>query len=286
MKATIVYRLSSAGQKASILAGGNGAAEQIIEVPSDAPEFAAVVQAGRIDDKGNVTLQTHGASWPGSDWTYDTAQTAASVLARLADAKAAKDKEEADRVSKIRADTLAVISERKTTKRRDTVSVEEGGVRGVADVEYETVNWPYSRDDSVVKSEAGQLFERDLRVEELAARAEAEKLAQADLVVNKAAAEEKAQRDAEAKAKRDAIKVEMGGTSDDVLLRIEEGAALRDGHVWMLGISQPRQELAGNDHGQPEQTWRLGAGLRCEGAGRLLLHATDAQRRRGGRVRR
>jgi hypothetical protein len=54
MKATITYRLTEAGRKASILAGGNGLEEHTIEVPADSPEFAAVVQAGDVDASGNV----------------------------------------------------------------------------------------------------------------------------------------------------------------------------------------------------------------------------------------
>ena len=129
MNATIIYRLSQAGQKASILSGGSAEQEQKIIVPSDAPEFASVVEAAKLDSAGNVVLQTHGAQWPGQYLSFDSPQTAASIVSVLADRKAAADREHEEKLAKRTADTLATISERKKSKHSDTVSVVEDGLR-------------------------------------------------------------------------------------------------------------------------------------------------------------
>ena len=54
MNATITYRLSSAGQKASILSGGNGKNEQTITVERDHPEFARVLARATVNPTGRL----------------------------------------------------------------------------------------------------------------------------------------------------------------------------------------------------------------------------------------
>lgn len=56
-KVTITYYLSEKGQKASLLAGGDGKKEQIITTSLDKDFYEDVVKLGLVDDNGDIALK-------------------------------------------------------------------------------------------------------------------------------------------------------------------------------------------------------------------------------------
>ena len=98
MNATITYKLSAAGQKASILAGGTGAAKQEMRVDSTDPLFPELVNVATVLSDGTIQFDCEGRCCRESEYVYlpefDAPPTLAEILAAntkaIADAKAAK----------------------------------------------------------------------------------------------------------------------------------------------------------------------------------------------------
>lgn len=227
MSATITYCLTAAGQKASILTGGDGKMQQTVTVERDAAEFPRVVTRGTIANDGKITLTI--SSW---QKVFDAPQTAASILDALDAADAQKMAEEATRKEALRAATLKALEERPTYKHSDEFGIDRAGqyttVLGNSVVkgrlEYETANWPYPCDQEIKNSPEGQAWEAELLVAKEAnfqkALEEARAKLPAVLEAERIATEAK-----EAKAaKLKALKEGMGGQEDDYLCRIEDGA--------------------------------------------------------------
>lgn len=222
--AKISYALTSAGQKASILAGGDGKQQQTVTVERDDPLFARVVARGSVGGDGSVSLIL------GWQHSFDGPQTAAAILDALDAADAKAKAAEAKAAEQRRARALETLSKRETRKHRDAVGVDRSGVqvahtwRVSAFYEYETADWSYDADAAVKSSPEAVAWEAELAAARAAsleaALAEARGQLPALLAKEKAAAEEKAKK-AEALAAR---KVAMGGTAEDYLCRVEDGA--------------------------------------------------------------
>ena len=117
MNATITYRLSSAGQKASILAGGNGKDEQTITVERDHPEFARVLARATVNADGSAVLDLTRRDLTRWDQTRrDSLQTVTTILDYL-DAGRGQACRERGRESQGPEDTLAVLREERRARR-------------------------------------------------------------------------------------------------------------------------------------------------------------------------
>lgn len=82
----ILYRLSDAGQRASLLSGGDGRAAQIVEVPQGAPDYAAAAALASITSDGAATLDHTATLYDGpapndAAPRYDAPQEAAALIA-------------------------------------------------------------------------------------------------------------------------------------------------------------------------------------------------------------
>jgi hypothetical protein len=213
MHATITYRLSSAGQKASILSGGNGQERQTLTVPQDAPEFAAVLQAGTVSTSGQVQLDlTH---WSQTLW--DHVPTAAEILADLQRRREEAAAEAATEAAKITEDTRTVLRERtvRSTHREETAT--DGTITARVSYRTSVADWPYSSDQAVRQSPEAVAWEAELASQNEAAKAAAQAQAQLDLATKVQAAEEARQVEAERRAA-------LGLRPGDLDLSIEQGA--------------------------------------------------------------
>lgn len=220
MIAIIKVRLNGEGQKASILSGGDGKSVQVIEVPKDHPDFAVVVKAASIGSDGKILVDRD--HYRATEWNHiPTPKEVLEDDARIAALKVAekvKEKEE------ILQKTLTALSERRTTKHCDEVSTEyENGIRGGSFAEYETINWPYNSDQSVIDSEEARKWKEELLEKETVSRTEAMKLAKKDLATKKIAKSESDAKAAEAAKKRAEWREANGLTDEDVSLKIEDG---------------------------------------------------------------
>lgn len=219
MNAVVIVRLNTAGQKTHILAGGDGQRVQRITIERDHPDFAAVVEAGAIQN-GAVILDRD--SYHDTEW--DHLPTVAEVLADDARKVAEKSAEEEAKRKEKYEETLQAVKDRRTTKHKDSVWIDEGGARGETTVEYETISLPYNADKTVFESIECQTWKAELHAKEVAARAEAEVRARADLEAKKilkaAADKATAEKASKVKAWRETNGLEDG----DVALRVEDGA--------------------------------------------------------------
>lgn len=219
MSAKITYRLSAAGQKASLLAGGNGKRGQMLTVERDDPLFTRCVAAGSIDNSGSVKIEVYTYRQD-----FDAPQTAADILSWLDGAAARAAEKEATDKRKVTEDTLAVLRERKVRRHRAPCCIGEDGCCGGATVEYDTADWPYYADSDVKASPEAEAWLAELHAAEVAARAAAEVVARAELAEKKIAAAAQAVKDAEAAERLAAAKLAMGGLATDYRCRIEDGA--------------------------------------------------------------
>lgn len=157
MHATIKYYLSEAGQKASILAGGNGRKEQQVTVPSESPEFAAVLALAKVRNDGSVVWDREAY-----DSQFDTPQTAAGLLAdwerRVAEKAAAAAAEKAE----LHRKTLAVLTSRKVIVTQ--IYPSEDGVF------LQKPDWPYAADESVINSPEALAWMAELEAANAAAK--------------------------------------------------------------------------------------------------------------------
>lgn len=107
----IYYLLSKAGQKASLLAGGNGCDSQAVDVPSTAPEYPLAVAMAEVDSNGKAYIRCDYGS-PQSSYNhridaikYDVPPTISKLLedeqARLQIYKNQQaERDEADRIER------------------------------------------------------------------------------------------------------------------------------------------------------------------------------------------
>jgi hypothetical protein len=248
MVATITYTLSQAGQRASILAGGNGQAQQTLTVDPTSQEFARLVAAGDVSRDGNITLSLN---WRHK--SFDAPATAAEVLDYLDALKIQEKNEEAARKAAKLAETRLVLTERRTTSHSETIGVDRAGAQvnygGVCKSAYrwDTANWPYEADSTVTGSPEAQAWEAELSSARQTALETALELARAQLPALLEQERVAAEKAAQAKAERDAQKVALGGEESDLLLRVESGALAqvpsgcwenhKRGKNWMATIS-------------------------------------------------
>jgi len=259
MNATITYRLSEAGRKASIIAGGDGKRDQTILVPNDAIEFAFVLATGKVSDKGEVFLDTYvsnelsGYSAP----EFDSPQTAASILGYYSALKESKARKEQEAAAERTAKTLAVLTERTLEPHAIDATITEDGITGRATYTYFTPKWPYGCDDAVVNSPEAQAWVLELERSKDAARAEADVQARIDLDEKKIKAAEELKARRERAAARLARVLELGGQDGDLLLKVEDGALAqvpsgcweshKRGKNWLATISVDPSKPGGLD---------------------------------------
>jgi hypothetical protein len=133
MNATIRYTLTPAGQKASLFAGGDGKREQAITVSQDAPEFRRCVEIGEVRADGSVTVdatvidRNHASYYYREDVSFNGPATAAEVLDTLvskraslaakiateeSEAKARREREDAEDRAAIEAWAAKPVAER------------------------------------------------------------------------------------------------------------------------------------------------------------------------------
>ena len=208
MKAIIKYQLSESGRKASILAGGDGAEIQVIEVDRESPEFREVVELGSVGNDA-VTLNFSGYGLP----RFDSIQTAAEIIAaeKARRAEIAEREAEADRQR--REETIAVLAERRTKARSNSIGY--GETRAEYTTQY--ADWPIPRDKSISESPEAVAWLAELD----AANETAKAAAQAEHEAKKAAVEAAKQAAAQAEQER-RESLGMGEGDDD--FTIENGA--------------------------------------------------------------
>jgi hypothetical protein len=133
MNATIRYALTPAGQKASLLAGGDGKRDQTIAVPQDAPEFRRCVEFGEVGADGSVTVDaTVIDRGPAAPYCYrapvafDGAVTAAEVLDTLVSKRAAL-------AAKIATEESEAKARREREDAEDRAAIEAWAAKPVAE---------------------------------------------------------------------------------------------------------------------------------------------------------
>ena len=215
MKAIIKYQLSESGRKASILAGGDGAEIQVIEVDRESPEFREVVELGSVGNDA-VTLNFSGYGLPKFDSVQTVAEIIAAEKARLAEIA----EREAESARKRREETLAVLTERRV--KASAGSIGYGETRAEYTVKY--ADWPFQADKSIVESTEAVAWLAELD----AANESAKSAAQFEHEQKKAAVE--AAKQAAAKAEQERREsLGMGEGDDDFTI---EGGALSQVPCW------------------------------------------------------
>lgn len=254
---TIRIALSAAGQKASLLAGGDGKPAQYLAVESGSPDFVAVLERSGVDGNGVACWHFAGCEDP----RFDVVPTVAEVVTAAVAQAAAKAKAAAEKVEKIVASTRATVVERKTVARRGCAIVQATEGSGVvsADVGYDYLEawWPYPVDETIKGSPESVAWIAELaaarQVTHDAALIEAQAKMDAKIV-------EKAVKDAaaaEVAAKRAAWRQVNGIVDGDRVLKIEDGALVTvpsgcweshsRGKNWLATISVDASKPGGLD---------------------------------------
>ncbi len=205
MHVSINFRLSATGQKASILAGGDGKADQVRLIPQDSPLFASALSQATMKPDGSAVCEWN--DWRAPCW--DTIPTDEELIGWQA-AKAAREAaEKAVEEAEHRKEGIAALSEKRV--RWTVLDAVEPPIR------YATADWPYKTPQDVKDSAEAQAWLAELTA--LQATAEAQ------------AAEHKAAREVAAKAEREAAEAErlaererLGLVEGELALEIEEGA--------------------------------------------------------------
>ena len=212
MHVTIKYRLSETAQKASILAGGDGKAEQTATVPQDSALFAAALEQASISSDGSATLEI---------WVkFDALPSLEELVGHRAAEAAQKAAKEQAKVQDARARTLDAFTGRHVKTHEITV----GGKTWT----FAEPSWPYISEysdgsaavaaaKSVRESPEVQAWIQELAALEATAKAEAK--AEQDRIN----AEEQATKDKDA-AVRSAWREKYGLEEDDIVLDVEDGA--------------------------------------------------------------
>ena len=225
MNATVTYTLTSDGQKASLLSGGNGQRKQIIEVDSSHPLFARIVSDGNIGSDGSVSLTV-------TDYTecFDSPQTIESIFAAADARKARKEAEEQAAKNRLRQASQEVLDARRTKQYPTTYS----GVSAT----YTVPDWPYYGSSEVQESPEALAWiaeldaANEIHAANEKARQEAEEIARAEK--KRLAAEKEAAR-----------RAALGLEDDEDTWKIEDGALTqcpvweshKRGKNWMASIS-------------------------------------------------
>lgn len=204
MKAIIKFFLSEAGRKASLLAGGSGAASQSVEVAREDPSFAAVVEQATVSTSGDVVLDTT------TIMSYDRVPGVDELLAaRIAyEAKGAAIK--AANAEALRQRTLEVLTRRETRVTNDHTVADEVG-RGTW--RWEQPAWPYGADAGVMASPEAVAWVASLEEAKAKSLEGAKMAAAADRVAKEGAA-----------AAKEAFRESLGLHAGDRAFRIERGA--------------------------------------------------------------
>jgi len=243
----IVYKLSADGQKADILAGGTGKAQQTIEVPPDTPEFARALDRAHMDAEGNGIVRVAGH--------YDRILTALEILddldqedaereaekaaeqarqAQWAAERAARDEArrqaEREKEAHLRATALAVLAARQT---RDGSAYEHGYYH------YPVPDWPQGMPPDIKALPEAVAWQSELDAARETAR-----------IAHVAQVE---QEQAEKAAAEDARRASKGLEEGETDWTISEGALVRvplytaDGKSWMAIITIDPSKPGGLD---------------------------------------
>jgi hypothetical protein len=211
--ATITYELSTGGQKASILAGGNGQRKQAVTIEPDDPEFVRVVAAGTVASDGHVFLDTYSGNYDCSPQhrAWDHIPTITEILDDLAARReTVRANREAEKTRR-REETLAVLRDRVT--RSDSVH-KDGRYYQV-----QSPAWPYEAEGEVKASPEAKAWLAELE----AANAESMAAQNTERLV-------KEEQEARVKAERDRKEAErrakLGLRAGDTDWSIEDGALI------------------------------------------------------------
>jgi len=201
-KVLIKYRLAPDGQKASLLAGGDGKKEQALDIDTASPHFAEAVSRALIHTDGSATLDLTGYGYP----SFDHIPTIEELLAVEPALQAAAAEKEAARVREIHDKTMEVLTTRKTARNTK--------VLGDTPFEFFKPDWPYYHDQDVVNSPEAQAW-----IAELKAANEVTELAYAQFLEARNAAV--AKEEEEKKARRLAFRASLGLQDGEVCYKLE-----------------------------------------------------------------
>lgn len=225
MGVKVHYWLSPAGQKADLLAGGDGRSEKTIEVGRDDPAFPRVLARGTVSYNGDVTLQL-GAYLR----SFDAPQTAEGILDALDELDARKKREEEDRLEKRRIESRKILDGRLTRKTQSHFRIDRNGDvttgTGVVHSYYvaEEQAWDCYSLEEVKNSPEAMAWRAELEASNSAGFEAALAEARAKLPTVLEAEAEAARKEREMARALIKEKESMGGTADDYLCRTEQGA--------------------------------------------------------------
>ena len=254
---TMTYRLSSAGQKAALLAGLDASEKQIINIAKDDPNFARFIGIASMQN-GSAEFNMNG--YPYSSLYFDAVQTATNLLdcvnARTATEKSKRDEE----LAKWHAETMLVLTTKKTEAVQDKLSLNRDGNEVtygcVAQVYNRLVaDWPYNCDDAVKKTPEAITWQAEMDAVNAAAKVDAMTVLRVKLADFLADEKAKADAAAIAKAEQDAKKISLGGCETDYGIKIEDGAMVNcpcweshsRGKNWCATISADPSKPGGLD---------------------------------------
>lgn len=227
MHATIRYYLSEAGRKSQVIAGLPGTVQQTLTIPFDDPIFPAVVEIGKIDAEGNVVLDltNHltGTHEPSGPIYFDRAKTASELVSDWHTRRERRLANDAAKAAEYHAETLATITERKTSTSTTTVNRQHA-----AAVRYTVLSpaWPWPKDQAVIDSPEAVAFVEDLERQNSEAKAIA--VAEADRLEAEALAQIETAKQAETERR-----VSLGLREGDDDFEIEDGALAQiPGGMW------------------------------------------------------
>lgn len=217
MHATIKYRLSTSGQKASILAGGDGKSDQSLAVASDHPLFTVALGQASVAHDGEITLDLgsyRGDCEPSQGVAFDFLPSVEDLLAVVPTRRARKLATEADAAERTRQRTLAVLKERLAREHVRIVSTPTGeGVRYT----FVEPDWPYPCDAAAIASPEAVAWLGEVKAANDAARA----VADAEVMRLDAERIEARRIAAEAEAQR---RADLGMEDGDDDFTVEDGA--------------------------------------------------------------
>lgn len=221
MNVTIRFDLNEAGRKASILAGGDGKQDQVVEVPQDSPHFAAALEQAEVANDGTATIRFYGSQFDRVPTVEELLGVrAAKVAAHKAEhqRRVAAHKAEQQRRAEVNiAEFRAVLAEKRTEKSAFTV--------GEKSFPFETPAWPHHYSEMPGAEECRAIMdsaEAKAWTEQLANdRAAAEGAAHAEREEQEAA---ERQRIADEAKRREEWREKYGLVEGDIALRVEDGA--------------------------------------------------------------
>ena len=164
MNVVIRISLSEEGQKANLLAGGNGRSCQDVVVGRDDPSYAAVVAAGKIKyGRREHTSEYEDACVLEVEGRWDHILTPAEALEAPAVLKAERDRER-------REATARVLNDRRTTyeRKRSGPCASNNAYKVLRPC------WPEDPDPEITESPEAKEWLRELDAQNAAAQAEAE----------------------------------------------------------------------------------------------------------------